>query len=115
MATKKQKIEDVKNEKNLVAANDFSNVFAVKNPWVSEKAYSLSQLGQYVFLVNPQTNKNEVKKAVKVIYKVDPISVNIVNLPGKSKKFGQIKGKKSGYKKAIVKLKEGQKIDIMPA
>lgn len=89
-----------------------SDFFVIKKPWVTERATELSKIGQYVFLVKSTATKPEVKKAIKEIYKVDPVSVNIVHRPAKQKGAGPVKGKQHGYKKAIVTLKKGQKIDI---
>jgi len=56
--------------------------------------------------------KAEIKKAIKAIYKVDVVSVNVINRPPKRKRFGGgLKGAQEGYRKAVVTLKEGQKID----
>ena len=87
--------------------------FLIKKPWVTERATDLNALGQYVFIVKPNATKPEIKKAIHEIYKVDVVSVNVVNRASKRKRFGGImKGKKEGYRKAIVTLKEGQKIEI---
>lgn len=86
--------------------------FLIKKPWVTERSADLSKLGQYVFIVKNEATKPEIKKAVKEIYKVDPVAVNIINRPAKRKGMGMRKGVQSGYKKAIVTLKKGQKIDI---
>lgn len=93
---------------------DSKKVFVVKHPLITEKSYKLSAEGKYVFMVDNQTNKSEVKKAVKILYKVDPISVNIINSRRKNKHFGPRITAGSKYKKAIVTLKKGQKIDVMP-
>ncbi|HEX4104299.1 MAG TPA: 50S ribosomal protein L23 [Candidatus Paceibacterota bacterium] len=90
-----------------------AEVFIIKKPWVTEKATRLSESGKYVFIVAPHATKPEIKKAVKETYKVDAVSVNMVNRPAKIKRFGQaMKGATGGYRKAIVTLKKGQKIDI---
>ncbi|MEK9172980.1 MAG: 50S ribosomal protein L23 [Patescibacteria group bacterium] len=88
------------------------NTFLIKRPLVTEKSTNLNEIGKYVFAVDPRATKNEVKKLIKEIYKVDPIRVNIINLPSKTKRFRNIRGKESGITKAIVTLKEGQKIDL---
>ena len=88
------------------------DTFIIKKPWVTERATDLSKMGKYVFLVKMNATKPEVKKAIKDIYKVDPIAVNIVRHPGKTKGQGVMKGHQAGYKKAIVTLKAGQKIDL---
>lgn len=89
-----------------------SDIFLVKKPWLTEKSTILNESGKYVFIVKPRATKNEIKKSVQEIYKVDPVSVNIINRPPKSKKFRNIRGYESGLRKAIVTLKKGQKIDL---
>ena len=86
--------------------------FIIKKPWITEKSTDLNKIGQYVFLVKKNATKPEVKKVVKEIYKVDVVAVNIVNRPAKAKRVGQHFGTQQGYKKAIVTLKAGQKIDL---
>ena len=87
--------------------------FLIKKPWVTEKSGDLSVRGQYVFMVDRDATKPEVKKAIKEIYKVDAVAVNMVNRPPKRKRFGRgLTGSQEAYRKAIVTLKEGQKIDI---
>ncbi|MDO8536855.1 MAG: 50S ribosomal protein L23 [bacterium] len=88
------------------------DIFVIKKPWVTERSTDLSKIGKYVFLVKANATKPEIKKAVKEIYKVEPISVNIINRQGKKKRFGARKGRQPGHKKAIVTLKAGQKIDV---
>ena len=89
-----------------------SDIFLIKKSWVTEKSTDLSKIGKYVFVVKAGATKPEIKKAVKEVYKVDAVSVNIINRPAKKKRLGQLKGKQSGYKKAIVTLKAGQTIDL---
>lgn len=86
----------------------------LKTAHITEKATDLSEKNQYIFNVYPGTNKNEVKKAVENIYGVDVVSVNVINIPSKKRRVGKTLGWKSGYKKAIVSVKEGQKIELMP-
>ena len=81
-------------------------------PILTEKAMELAEEGQYVFEVSKLANKNEIKKAVEKFFNVKVEKVRIVKIPEKSRRFGRIVGKKGGTKKAIVKLKEGQKIEI---
>lgn len=111
--TKQNKVENIAAEP---AVNlDSKKIFSIKHPWITEKSYNLSAEGRYVFKVDVRTNKSEVKKAVKALYKVDPISVNIINVKGKNKYFSGRVVTGTKYKKAIVTLKEGQKIDVMPS
>lgn len=85
----------------------------LKQSWTTEKAGDLTRDKKYVFIVEKKANKSEVAKAVESIYGVKVASVNIINTKGKSRRLGKTVGKISGFKKAIVKLKEG-KIDVMP-
>lgn len=81
-------------------------------PVISEKAAHQAAVNQYVFHVHPSANKVMVKQAVKMTYKVDPISVNIIKVEGKKVRRGRMVGKQADYKKAIVTVKSGQKIDL---
>jgi len=92
-----------------------ANEFIIKHPLITEKAYHMSAAGQYVFVVDKHTNKSEIAKAIKKIYNVDPISVNTVTIRGERQKYRGVAGKKTTTKKAIVTLKKGQKLDIMPS
>ena len=91
-----------------------SNKFLVKNPLITEKAARMSSMGKYMFLVDDNAVTPEIKKAVETIYKVNVINVNVINTKPKQRRLGRSLGVKSGYKKAIVTLKEGQKLDILP-
>ena len=86
----------------------------LKSPQITEKATNLSEKNQYVFKVWPETNKPQIKKAVEDLYDVDVLSVTIVNARPKKRRLGRISGWRPGYKKAMVRIKEGQKIEIMP-
>ena len=86
----------------------------LKTPQVTEKATDLVKKNQYVFKVYSRTNKNEVKKAIESVYGVDVISVRVINVPAKRRRLGRQRGWRKGYKKAIVKIKAGQKIEVLP-
>jgi len=81
---------------------------------VTEKATGLEAESEYVFNVLPKANKNEIKKAVQDLYEVDVVNVRIINIPRKQRRLGKQKGWRKGYKKAIVRIKKGQRIEIMP-
>lgn len=83
-------------------------------PHITEKATSLQKQNQYTFKVLKRATKNEIKKAVEDLFGVHVASVRIINIPPKKKRFGRKEGKKTGFKKAIVKVKEGEKIEILP-
>ena len=78
--------------------SDFA--FIIKKPWISEKSTEMGAQGKYVFLVDPTAKSLQIKQAVQAIYKVHVTGVNIV--------------RSKGMKKAIVTLKKGETIDIMP-
>lgn len=85
----------------------------VKHPLITEKATDLNRENKYVFCVDKKSNKNQIKKAIEEIYKVKVEKVFIINSKPKKRRYKLfIEGYKSGYKKAIVQLKEGEKIAI---
>jgi large subunit ribosomal protein L23 len=86
---------------------------AVKQPHISEKATYLAEKNQYTFEVLSSYNKQEIKKSVEGIYGVDVLSVNKIKIPAKKRMMGGRRGFKKGYIKAVVKIKEGQKIEIL--
>lgn len=82
-------------------------------PVISEKSTRIGDAHkQFVFKVMPYANKPLVKTAVEHLFNVKVKSVQIANLPGKVKRFGNHTGKRSGYKKAYVSLQEGFDIDF---
>ena len=86
----------------------------IKKPIISEKTMELSKINKYVFLVDRQANTCEIKKGIKSIYKVDVESVNIINQKGKVKKSGRGASRRPSSKKAVVTIKKGQTIDVLP-
>ncbi|MBN2453742.1 MAG: 50S ribosomal protein L23 [Candidatus Omnitrophica bacterium] len=84
----------------------------VKGMIRTEKGSALMPLNKYLFWVGRGVNKIEIKKAVEDIYKVKVDSVNTVMMRGKLKRVRYAVGKTSDWKKAIVTLKEGNKIDV---
>lgn len=86
----------------------------VADPRVSEKASVLGSTGTYVFNVPTSANKVEVRKAVEKQYKVKVVRVNMIRGEGKVVRRGRIAGKRSNWKKALVTLKSGQKIELHP-
>lgn len=83
----------------------------VKKPLITEKSSFLAAENKYVFAVAKNATKNEIKKAVEGIYNVNALSVNIIKVPAKSRQRGLVKGAKSGFKKAIVTIKQGESIN----
>lgn len=83
----------------------------IKYPSITEKNTSLRQLqNKYVFEVATSAKKPEIKEAVEKIFDVSVDSVNTIVVKGKKKRMGRNVGYRSDWKKAIVKVKEGQTI-----
>ena len=83
-------------------------------PVVSEKSYNLLDEGKYTFLVDPRSNKTEIKVAIEQIFGVKVASVNTINRKGKTRRTRFGLGKRKDTKRAIVTLREGT-IDIFGA
>ena len=83
----------------------------IKKPWVTEKSTALNKDGKYVFMVKSGAAKSEIKKAIQTIYNVKVVAVNTINRPEKIKRFRNSFGRQPGYRKAIVTLAKGDKID----
>jgi large subunit ribosomal protein L23 len=84
----------------------------IKAPIITEQTTKLvEQFNKYTFKVHTKANKVEIKKAVEALFNVNVLSVNTINVLPKAKKVGKYEGMTQAYKKAIVKLEAGQKID----
>jgi len=110
--------EDKEKEKKaaetILPAGAVDTSLVLKGVHVTEKAGNLNALNQYVLKVAAKANKIEIKKAVEKMYGVRVDRVMISVMPAKKRRLGRQEGEKSGFKKAIVKLAEGHKIEIMP-
>ena len=85
----------------------------IKAPIITEKSASLAQdKNTITFSVSTKANKTEIKNAVEKIFDVKVDSVNTINVKPKKKRVGKYTGKTKKVKKAIVKLKEGSKIEL---
>jgi large subunit ribosomal protein L23 len=94
------------------------DLFLIKRMVITDKSVKINlprkghtPLPKYIFRVKDSANKNEIKKAVHDLYRVDVVAVNTINIPGRMKRGRVGMVRESGYKKAIVTLKEGQKIE----
>jgi large subunit ribosomal protein L23 len=81
-------------------------------PVVSEKSYGLLDQNKYTFLVRPDANKTEIKLAVEAVFKVKVTGVNTLNRDGKRLRTRYGFGQRIATKRAIVSVKEGQRIDL---
>ena len=86
----------------------------ILKPVVSEKSYGLIDDGKYTFVVDPRSNKTEIKLAIEKIFDVKVASVNTLNRTGKTRRTRFGTGKRKDTKRAIVTLKSGS-IDIFTA
>ncbi|MBI4743421.1 MAG: 50S ribosomal protein L23 [Actinobacteria bacterium] len=84
----------------------------ILKPIVSEKSYDLIKHRKYTFAVHPDAEKIEIRRAVEEIFQVTTTGVNTISMKGKPKRQGRTKGKRSDWKKAIVTLREGDKIEF---
>ena len=84
----------------------------ILSPLVTEKATALSESGQVVFRVTLDATKPEIKAAVEGLFNVSVVAVNTLVVKGKAKRFRGREGRRSDWKKAMVKLAEGQSIDL---
>lgn len=81
-------------------------------PLVSEKASFLGAENKYIFTVAAKANKIEIAKAIKEVYGIKPVKVNIVKNIGKQVRYGRTSGRRKDWKKAIVTLPTGQTIKV---
>ena len=84
----------------------------IMKPLVTEKVSGLGALNKYVFAVAKNTNKIEVAKAIKEIYGIKPVGVNVIRMGGKKTSYGRISGQRKDWKKAIITLPKGETIKI---
>lgn len=88
----------------------------IVKPLVTERSMVLrDDDNKYAFRVHPRATKPEIRKAVEELFDVRVVSVRTMNVLGKNKRFGRFSGRRASWKKAIVKVAEGQKIEIYDA
>lgn len=112
---KKAKLDATSGKTVVKAAHkeDTKNAYRVlSKPLVTEKGTYLGVQDKYIFEVATRTNKIEIKKAIKALYGVSPVSVNIINLSGKNVRYGRSRGRTKDKKKAIITLSKGQSLEI---
>ncbi|MDC9729606.1 MAG: 50S ribosomal protein L23 [Methyloprofundus sp.] len=88
----------------------------IKAPVISEKSTNATEeSNRFVFKVANEATKLQVKKSVELMFNVEVEKVQLLNVKGKTKRFGRLMGKRSDWKKAYVRLKEGHDIDFSAA
>lgn len=108
------KTTEAKKLRTLAAKESPLGSRVLSRPRITEKAYALNTLNQYVFEVTKTATKKSVKRAVEEVYGVNVVGVNIVRLPSKKKISGRNRtaGMKGSIKKAIVDVAKGQTIEL---
>ncbi|HJX70233.1 MAG TPA: 50S ribosomal protein L23 [Dehalococcoidia bacterium] len=84
----------------------------LRRPIITEKNTALQEQNKYAFEVAARANKYQVKQAVEKAFKVEVVAVNMITVPGKTRRVGRRQVKTSPWKKAVVTLKVGQKIEF---
>lgn len=84
----------------------------VRRPVITEKNTMLAEQNKYCFEVAVASNKNQIKQAVEKLFKVSVVAVNIVRVPGKVRRVGRSRGMTKSWKKAIVTVLPGQRIEL---
>lgn len=84
----------------------------LRRPIISEKTTALKEQNKYVFEVAKGASKRQIKEAVEAAFKVNVIKVNVMNVPGKTRRFGRRPVLTREWKKAVVTLQPGQKIEF---
>ncbi|MEJ5299942.1 MAG: 50S ribosomal protein L23 [Thermodesulforhabdaceae bacterium] len=95
-------------------SNDLIKAYSViKRPILTEKTLLQKNLyNKLTFEVDPKANKIEIRKAVELIFKVDVVDVHTIRMKGKKKRIGRYFTKRPDWKKAIVTIKPGQKVEL---
>ena len=81
-------------------------------PVLSEKSYAGATRGTYTFKVHPGSHKTQIRQAVEELFDVKVVGVNVIKMQPKPKRRGMIKGTRPGWKKAIVELRAGDRIEL---
>jgi large subunit ribosomal protein L23 len=96
--------------------NDLTLYNVLVGPHITEKAtMALEQGNRVAFKIATWANKGQVKAAVEKMFKVNVLDVKTTNMKGKEKRFGKTMGRRKNWKKALVRLEEGQSIDFQAA
>jgi len=106
----KQKESDTKPASGVAKKAPFHDV--IVKPVISEKAASAQTDGVYTFVVSKHANKHQVARAIVALYGVKPQDVRIMNMPGKTKQFRRVQGRRGSWKKALVTLPKGTTIAV---
>ncbi|HBU27894.1 TPA: 50S ribosomal protein L23 [Candidatus Uhrbacteria bacterium] len=106
----KSKVGEEKKAKKAVVSGDAYRVLV--RPLVTEKSARLASDGVYTFQVAMGVDKIYVRQAIKALYNVDPVRVNILNQRGKEVRVGRVSGSRNHWRKAYVIMEKGQHLDV---
>lgn len=101
-------------KKEVVVAAEHADIAykVLVEPWITEKTHAAMAINKYAFRVVRTATKQQVTKAIEGLYKVKVEKIAMVNIQAKKKAYGRYMGKKAAIRKAIVTLKEGDKIEL---
>jgi large subunit ribosomal protein L23 len=85
----------------------------IRGPHLSEKSHSAAEHNQVVLKVRTDATKREIRQAVELLFDVQVEGVTVTNVKGKTKRFGQTRGRRNAWKKAYVRLAEGSQIETL--
>lgn len=86
--------------------------YLIKKPLITEKTTKLMEENKYCFLVDPKANKTQIRQAIEQIFNVKVKDVNTMNVLGKIKRMGRYQGRRPSWKRAIVTLEAGSRIEF---
>ena len=95
------------------AAHQERLMTVIRGPHLSEKSHLAAESNQIVLKVRTDATKNEIRKAVELLFEVEVDNVTVVNVKGKNKRFGMTRGRRKDWKKAYVRLAEGSNIESL--
>ena len=95
------------------AAHQERLMTVIRGPHLSEKSHLAAENNQIVLKVRPDASKKEIRQAVEFLFEVEVEAVTVLNVKGKSKSFRMRPGRRSDWKKAYVRVQEGQVIDFL--
>jgi large subunit ribosomal protein L23 len=85
----------------------------IRGPHMSEKSHLAAEKNQVVLKVRTDATKKEIRQAVELLFEVEVDDVTVINVKGKTKRFGQKRGRRNDWKKAYVRLAEGSQIETL--
>ena len=85
----------------------------IRGPHLSEKSHFAAENNQVVLKVRKDATKSEIRQAVELLFEVEVDDVTVVNVKGKAKRFGMTRGQRADWKKAYVRLAEGNALDLL--